>query len=105
MYTESTKVMGEGIMAMQETKSRITGAGRGAAFAILGLAGLVGMEQITTGLVCVFSISLKMTLETLPSILLAAWHILQSCAFGHLRLLEGLLQVSVLWQFLTLAGA
>ena len=93
-------------MGTRETKSRMTGAVKGAAFAILGLAALIGMEQITSRLVCVFGISLKIALETLPSILLTAWDILQPCAFGHLRLLEGVLQVSVSLQFvLTLTGA
>ena len=87
-------------MATQETKSLKTRGARGAALAILGLAGLAGMEQIAGGLACIFGVSLNMALETLPSILLMAWHILQPCMLGHMRLLESLLQVSLSWQFI-----
>ena len=93
-------------MDKQGTNSRRTGAAAGAAFAILGLGGLMSMEQAARGLVFLFGISLRMALETLPSVLLMGWHMLQPCVFGHLRLLDGLLQVFVSWQFvLTLTGA
>lgn len=93
-------------MATKETRSRKTGKATGAAYAILGLAGLVGMQQITSHLACFLGIPLEIALHPLPSILLRGWHILQPCAFGHLRLLEGLPHVSVSWRLvLTLTGA
>jgi len=93
-------------MAAQETKSWKTGAITVGVFAILGFAGLAGIEQIAGGLVCVLGITLRMALATLPSILLRALPILQPCAFGHLRLLGGLLQVSASWKLvLMLTGA
>ena len=93
-------------MASEERRSRKTGKAKGAAFAILGLTGLVGMQQITSHLACLLAVPLEILLDTLPSILLRSWHILQPCAFGHLRLLEGLLRVSVSWKIvLTLTGA
>ena len=92
-------------MGTQDTGSRKTGTATGA-FAILGLAGLAWMQQIASGLLCVVGIPLGMALETLPTIVLTAWHIFQPCALGHLRVLEGLLQVSAPWQFvLMLTGA
>lgn len=93
-------------MARQEARSRRMGTVMGAALGILGLAGSTGIEQIAGGFDCVFGISLKMALETLPSILLMAWHILQTLRLDHMGLLEGLLQASVSWHFiLTVTGA
>lgn len=93
-------------MATEETKSQKTGKAKGAAFAILGFTGLVGMQQVTSHLACFLGIPLEIVLDTLPSILLRGWHLLQPCAFGHLRLLEGLLHVSVSWKLVqTLTGA
>ena len=93
-------------MATHDTESQKTGTVKRVAFAILGLAGLAGMDQIASELVCVFGIPLKTALETLPTIILTAWHILQPGTFGYLRLLAGLVQVSGSWQFaLTLIGA
>ncbi len=92
-------------MATQETKSRKTGALKGATLAIFGLVGLAGMERMASGLACFFGIPLNMALETLPSILLTAWHMLQPCAFGHFGLLEDFLQVSLSWHALMLTGA
>ena len=86
-------------MAAQETKSWKTGAVTVAVFAILGLTGLIGMQQLTSRLACFLGIPLEIALETLPSIFLRVLHILQPCAFGHLRLLEGL-QVPVSWHFI-----
>src|SRR5262245_32138502 len=98
--------MEEAVMTTHETKSRKTSAPRGATFAILGFAGLAAMEHVASGLAGLLCFPLKMALETLPTIVLTAWHILQPCAFGHIGLLGGLLQVSTSWQFvLTLTGA
>lgn len=92
-------------MATEETRSRKTGKAAGAAFAILGLTGLVGMQQITTHLACFLGVPLEIALDMLPSILLRSWHLLQPCAFGHLRLLQGLPHVCVSWKLvLTLTG-
>ena len=91
--------MREAVMATQDTRSRKTGTAKAAAFATLGLAGLAGIEKIASALVSFFCIPLRMALETLPSILLIAWHIFQPCGFSHLRLLEGLFQVSLSWKF------
>jgi hypothetical protein len=97
--------MQEAVMARHETNSQKTGTVRGVTLVILGLTGLAGMKQIVSALSCCFGTPLNMALETLPSILSAVWHMLQPCAFGHLGLLERLLQVSISWHFvLTLAG-
>jgi len=93
-------------MATHKTKSRKIVTKRAATFAVLGLTGLAGMEQVVSALDCFFGNPLNMALETLPSILIAAWHMLQPCAFGHLGLLERLLQISLSRQVvLTLTGA
>lgn len=93
-------------MASEERGSRKTGKAKGAAFAILGLIGLVGMQQITSHLACFLGLPLEIALDTLPLILLRGWRMLQPCAFGHLLLLEGLLHTSVSWKlFLTLTRA
>lgn len=85
-------------MAAQERKLWKTGAITVAVFAILELTGLIGMQQIASRLGCLLGIPLEIVLETLPSILLRVFHIFQPCAFGHLGLLEGLLQVSASWK-------
>ena len=81
-------------MAGHETNSRMTGTVKGVAFAILGLTGLSVMEQIASGLGSSFGILLAMALEMAPSVLLAAWHILQPCVFVHIGFLERLLEIS-----------
>lgn len=73
-------------MATEETRSRKTGKATGAALAILGLTGLLAMQQITSHLACFLGVPLEIALDTLPSILVRGWYILQPCAFGHLRL-------------------
>jgi len=84
-------------MAARGTKLRKTGTIMIAVFAILGLPGLIGMQQVTSRLACFLGISLEIALETLPSILLRVLHLLQPCAFVHL---EDLLQVSACWHFI-----
>ena len=93
-------------MTTKIAESRKTGPLKGAASAVIALAGLLGMEQITNGLVCAFGVPLKTALESLPTIVLTVWHLLQPCALDHLRRLEGLLQFCVSLRFvLTLTGA
>ena len=93
-------------MAKQKTESQRIGTVMGAALGILGLAGLADIEHVAGGFDCVFAISLKMALETLLSIPLMVWHILQTLRLDHMELLEGLLQASVSWHFiLTVTGA
>ena len=94
-------------MATQKTRSQRISSTTRVALTLLGLTGLAGsLDQAACHLSCFVGITARALLETLPSIFLSAWHILQPCALGHWRLLEGLLQISVSgWQFaLTLAG-
>ena len=78
------------------------------ALTVLGLTGLAG--SLDHG-ACQWSdflgISLRVALEMIPSIIMTAWHLLEPCALGHLRFLEGFLQISLsCWQFVAaLAGA
>jgi len=94
-------------MAKRDAKSQKIGLMAIVASALLGFAGLVGsLGQVRCGLGYFLGVSLSAAFDILPSLLLEAWHILQPCTPIHLRLLEGLLQVSISWQFvLNLAGA
>jgi len=95
-------------MAARKTRTRKTGPVAGATLLFLGLSGLVSsLDGTICRLATFLGIPSWAAGETVPSIVLGAWHILQPCAFGHLRLLEALLQISgPCWQFvLTLAGA
>jgi len=85
-------------MGSHETNRWKIGTVREVTLAILGFAGLAVLEQVVRALSCFFGTPLNIALETLPSILFAAWHMLQPCAFGHWGLLERLLQVSLTWQ-------
>ena len=68
----------------------------GGAFMLLGLASLfAGLNRCECLLSAFFRIPLNTVLETLPSVILAAWHVLGPCAFAHIRLLDGLLEVSL----------
>ena len=87
------------LLLLALTTSSFCPSARAAASAVLTLAGLLGMDQVTNGLVCVFGISLKIALETLPAIVLTAWHLLQPYAFRHWGLLESLVQVCISLQF------
>jgi hypothetical protein len=94
--------------ATQKTRSQRISSPTGAALTILGLAALVGsLDQSVCRLSEFLGISLRVALEAIPSILLAAWHLLEPCALCQLRFLDGLLQVSIsCWQFVvTLAAA
>ena len=65
---------------------------------LLCLAGLLdGMNHCECLLSALFRIPLNTVLEALPSFILAAWHLLGPCLFAHIRILDGLLQVSLCW--------
>jgi hypothetical protein len=94
--------------ATQKTRSQRTSPVAGVALTIVGLAGLAGSQyQAACRMSDFLGIPLKVALETVPPILLTAWHLLEPCALGHLRFLEDLLQISAsCWQFVVaLAGA
>lgn len=93
-------------MGTQNKTTQKMSSATGAVLALLGLATAGSLDLGTCGLTHLLGIPVKVALEPLPSILLAAWPMLQPCAFGHLRLLEGVLQIFVsCWQcVLTLAG-
>ncbi len=93
-------------MATHETRSRKSSSVAGAAVALLVLAGSVGcLDQLARRWSEFLGISLRVAMETLPSVSLGAWQISEPYLLGHLRFLEGLLQVSAsCWQIvLTLA--
>ena len=93
-------------MATNKTRSRKTSFVAGAALALLGLAGSVGtLDHLTGRWSEFFCIPLRVAIETLPSIFLGAWQISEPYVLGHLRVLEGLLQISAsCWEIvLTLA--
>ena len=78
----------------------------GAVLALLGLASAGSLDLSTGGLPHLLGIPLKVAIEALPAIVLAAWHMLPPCAFGRPWLLEGIVQISACcWQcVLALAG-
>ena len=87
-------------MATHETRSRKVSSVAGAALALLGLAGSVGsLDHLARRWSEFFCISLRVAMETLPSISLGAWQISEPYILGHLRVLESLLKVSAsCWQ-------
>ncbi|PYT98299.1 MAG: hypothetical protein DMG38_16210 [Acidobacteria bacterium] len=93
-------------MAKQETSSQEINSATGAVLALLGLATVGSLDLGKCGLIYLLGIPVKVAIEALPSILLAAWHLLQPCALVHLRFLDGLLRISVSWLpcVLALAG-
>ena len=101
------KLMQEAVMATEKTRSQRISSAMAAAFTLVGLAGLVSSaDHVACLLSCFMGIPVGAALEALPSMVLGARHIVQPCALGHLRLVEGILQISVsCWQVvLTLAG-
>ena len=93
-------------MATDKTRSRKMSSVAGPALVLLGLAGSVGVLDHFAGRWSeFFRIPLRVAIETLPSIFVGAWPISELYILGHLRVLEGLLQVSAsCWQIvLTLA--
>ena len=93
-------------MAKNKTRSKAINSLAGSALALLGLAGsLGGLDHLAGRWSEFFCIPLRVAIETLPSIVLAAWQISEPCILGHLGVLEGLLEVPAsCWQIvLTLA--
>jgi hypothetical protein len=105
--------MQEAVMATEKTATQKTRSQRissvaGVALTILGLAGLAGSQyQAACRMSDFLGIPLRVALETMPSILPTLWHLLEPCALGHLKFLDGLLQISLsCWQFVVaLPGA
>ena len=82
-------------MATQETRSRTMSSVAGAALALLGLAGPAGsLDHLARRWSDFFCISLRLAIETLPSVSLGAWQISGAYLVCHLRVLEALLQIS-----------
>ena len=76
-------------MATQKRGSQGIGSVTGGAFALLGLTGLIG------GLgheACLLNAFFEIALRTALGV---AWQLLVHCLFGHTRILEGFLQVTV----------
>lgn len=94
-------------MATVEARWRKIASIAGAALALSGLAELVGvsLEQLAGQWSDLFCISLRVAMDTLPSISLEAWQISGPYVLGDLRVFEGLLKISACcWQIvLTLA--
>ena len=94
-------------MARLEARWRKIGSIAGAAVALTGLAGLVAgsLQQLAGQWSDFFCISIRVAVDTLPSLALGAWRISEPYVLGHLRVLEGLLQISAsCWEIvLTLA--
>ena len=77
--------------ARWRTRSSVAGA----ALALLGLAGLAGsLDHLARRWSDFFCISLRVALETLPSISLGAWQISEPYLLCHLRILEAILEIS-----------
>jgi hypothetical protein len=94
-------------MATQKTRSEKISSVMLVALALSGLAVLAGsLDHAACRLSYFLGLPARAALETLPSILLGALHILQPCAFGDLKFLESFLQISAsCWPFvLTFAG-
>jgi len=95
-------------MATQKTRSQGTRFGIGGALAVLGLSSLIGgLGHEACVWSAFFEILLRPALGALASVILAAGHLLVPYLFGHTRLLESLLEVTVcgLQLFLTFLGA
>ena len=93
-------------MATSEAKSKKMSSAAGATLRLVALAGLLGpLDELARRWTDLFCISLRVATETLPAISVAAWQISVPYLLGHLRLAEGILQITVsCWQlFVTLA--
>ena len=93
-------------MATYERRPGKTSSLAGATLALLALAGLLGSQDLLARRWSdFFRISLRIAMDALPSLSQGAWQISQPYIQGHLRVLEGLLQIcGSCWQMvLTLA--
>jgi hypothetical protein len=93
-------------MTTHRTRSRKISSVASAALALLVLTGSVGhLDHLARPWSEFLCISLRVGIETLPSISLGAWQISEPYLLGHLRVLESLLKGSAsCWQIvLTLA--
>lgn len=88
-------------MTTKKARAQKMGLITAAALAFLGLSSFIGrIDTAACRLAASLGISPGTMAETVPSILMGAWHILRPCALGHLRLLEAVLQISAsCWQF------
>jgi hypothetical protein len=87
-------------MATQKRGLRRIGSVIGGAFALSGLAGLIGGLGHEACAFSAFSF-LRAALGSLASVILAVCQLLLPCLFDHARLLESLLQVTAgSWQLI-----
>ena len=110
IYTDlqTRRVMQEAAVATRRRRSPRIGSVLGGTFLLLGLAGLTdGVGQAGCLLSAFLEIPLQVALGALSWVLLESWQLLVPCLFGHRRLLESLLQMTVCgWQLLlAFAGA
>jgi len=107
IYRLEEKRLEEAVMARLEARWRKIGSIAGAALVWSGLAGWVAgsLQQLAGQWSDFFCISIRVAVDTLPSLALGAWQISEPYVLGHLRVLEGLLQISAsCWEIvLTLA--
>ena len=91
----SEKRFMEAVMAALEARWRTMSSAAGAALALLGLAGLLGsLDHLARRWSDFFCISLRVAIETLPSISLGAWQISLPYLLCQLRVLGALLEIS-----------
>lgn len=103
---EIGKIEAEAVMATQKRGSHGINTGIGGAFMLLWLAGLVaGLNYCECPFSAFFRIPMSTVFEALPSVILAAWQVFGPCLLTHIRLLDGLLQVSLSCGQLALALA
>ena len=94
-------------MARHAARSRTMSSIAGGALALLGLAGLAAsLDHLARRWSDFFCISLRVAIETLPSVSLGAWQMSGVYLLCHLRVLVALLQISSsCWRIVvTLAG-
>ena len=90
----------------QKRRSQGIGSMIGGAFALLGLAGLIGsLGHEACPLSAFLEIALRTAVGALSWVISVAWQLSLPCVFGHTRLLESLVQVNVCGGQLILAFA
>lgn len=89
-------------MATPEAKWKNMRSVAGAAITLVALVEVVGtLDGLARRWADFFCVSLRVATETLPAISLAAWRISAPYLLCHLRVLEGLLQITAsCWQLL-----